>query len=282
MAVVFCVLYWFDFWAWAAELREPAFSNVLLDVHMYTAFDGFTDATDDDRVTAAARGFGCRLLQHSGHHPMLVGEFALAVDARATKVTQAYVDAQMLSFGSSLGSYFWTMQMDAGAAMAERNAGGDKIGPSPQWDFVKAIEANPNMNADGTLSPYHFPDFARHYPSASGASTLATLLLEERRVTGWPDDPPRSRTSQPPRQPPPPPPIWELPSAFADEATPPCPYVSSTGSALLVGAVLTSLFVCCLGGVHCNRRRRRWGERRKTRSHMRAMAMRSPLASPLF
>ena len=33
VVVIFCVLYWFDYWAWVRELREPAHFNVALDMH---------------------------------------------------------------------------------------------------------------------------------------------------------------------------------------------------------------------------------------------------------
>lgn len=268
VVLVFCVLYWFDFWAWAAELREPAFFNVALDVHMYTAFDGFTAETDDDTVVQAARGFGCRLMQHQSHHPMLVGEWALAVDPTGEKVKQSFVDAQMRSFASGLGSYFWTLQMDDDAEMAERGVGGAKIGPSPQWDFTKAIDATPNAQPDGTPSAYSFPDLARHFPGVPGAPTLAQLRAQ-----------PASRT---PRQPTPPQPISVLPVAAEDEECPECPYVSPTGVALLVGALLTSIAVCTIGCTHAVRRRRRHILRHQARAQKLAMASRNPLASPLI
>ena len=34
VVVVFCVLYWFDYWAWVRELREPDHFNVALDMHL--------------------------------------------------------------------------------------------------------------------------------------------------------------------------------------------------------------------------------------------------------
>ena len=115
VAVVFCVLYWFDFWAWAGQLREPRYYNVVTDYHMYTAFDGFDGDSPDSMVEDAARAFGCRLMQHAYHHPAVVGEWALAVDRWGQKVKQGYVDAQLTSYNSSLGSYFWTYVMDSDA-----------------------------------------------------------------------------------------------------------------------------------------------------------------------
>lgn len=267
VAVVFCVLYWFDFWAWADELREPLYYNVYLDVHMYTAFDGFTAATPDETVVAAARGFGCRLLQHGFHHPPLVGEWALAVDATASKVTQSFVDAQLCAFGSSFGHFFWTLQMDADAEMAERAPDGTKIGPSPQWDLTKALDATPNTAPDGVASPYAFPDLARHFRGESDAPTLEQI---------------RAGATRPPAPRPRPQPLLALPSATAPDELPPCPYISPTGVALLCGALGLSFVAACFGafaGVRtCVRQR---AERRRQLSK-RAMAEHNPLASPLI
>ena len=268
VVLVFCVLYWFDFWAWASELREPRFYNVALDVHMYTAFDGFTAATAEDKIVQAARGFGCRILQHQSHHPMVVGEWALAVDPGGARVTQAFVDAQMLAFSSALGSYFWTFKMDADAEMAERGEGGTKIGPSPQWDFTKAMDATPNIQPDGQPSTYLFPDLAKHFTGAPDAPTLAQILS--------------SRVRSLPRQPPPPLSLHHLPRASDEDACPACPYVSPTGLVLLSGAILVSCVVCCLCCVRTSRRRRRQSQRRHTRAVQMAMAARNPLAAPLI
>jgi hypothetical protein len=67
-----------DYWAWADDLREPSYYNVVLDVHLYTAFDGFQATTPNETIVRAAQAFGCRLLRHAFHHPTIVGEWSLA------------------------------------------------------------------------------------------------------------------------------------------------------------------------------------------------------------
>ena len=46
--VVFCVLYWWDYWAWADELREPSYHNVVVDYHLPPA--SFELAIPDPRA----------------------------------------------------------------------------------------------------------------------------------------------------------------------------------------------------------------------------------------
>ncbi|EOD34256.1 hypothetical protein EMIHUDRAFT_201944 [Emiliania huxleyi CCMP1516] len=155
VAVVFCVLYWFDFWAWAGQLREPRYYNVVTDYHMYTAFDGFNGDSPDSMVEDAARAFGCRLMQHAYHHPAVVGEWALAVDRWGQKVKQGYVDAQLTSYNSSLGSYFWThgrMGHHRQKAVGYRQVGHGEF-----------------------HSSYAFPNVRKWYPSAPGAPSLEQL-----------------------------------------------------------------------------------------------------------
>ncbi|EOD38164.1 hypothetical protein EMIHUDRAFT_449019 [Emiliania huxleyi CCMP1516] len=154
VAVVFCVLYWFDLWGWVTQLREPQFHNVFIDLHLYTAFDGLSEATPDETVVQAARTFGCRLLQHARHHPVVVGEWSLAVDEMGLKVSQRFVDTLFASFAAAFGHFFWTLQMDAAADMAEHDhlGGHVKIGQSPQWSLVQALDAVPNRLPDGSAS----------------------------------------------------------------------------------------------------------------------------------
>jgi len=247
VAVVFCVLYWFDFWAWAGQLREPRYFNVVTDYHMYTAFDGFDGDSPDSMVEDAARAFGCRLMQHAYHHPAVVGEWALAVDRWGQKVKQGYVDAQLTSYNSSLGSYFWTYVMDSDAGMAEWGITGtkpsgadrwDTVGPSPQWDFTVADEERPNERGE-FRSHYDFPNLRKWYPSAPGAPSLEQLRA------GTPVGAGHGLL--------PPPPITDLPRAehLNPDPVPPCGYVSPTGVALLAAALIAWVGLALWGCVSC-------------------------------
>ena len=128
VVVVFCVLYWFDYWAWVRELREPAHFNVALDMHLYAAFDGFTPTSPDDYLVAAADAMNCKLRAHAYHHPLLVGEWALSSGGRAP--IQAFVDGQFQAFEHALGWFFWTLKTD------HLNT---PVG-QPTWDLIWAVD----------------------------------------------------------------------------------------------------------------------------------------------
>ena len=83
------------------ELREPAHFNVALDMHLYAAFDGFTPASPDGYLVAAADAMSCKLRAHAYHHPLLVGEWSLSSGGRAP--IQAFVDRQFEAFEHALG-----------------------------------------------------------------------------------------------------------------------------------------------------------------------------------
>ena len=253
VAVVFCVLYWFDLWGWVTQLREPQFHNVFIDLHLYTAFDGLSEATPDETVVQAARTFGCRLLQHARHHPVIIGEWSLAVDEMGLKVSQRFVDTLFASFAAAFGHFFWTLQMDAAADMAEHDhlGGHVKIGQSPQWSLVQALDAVPNRLPDGSASSYRYPDLTRHFGGDPDAPTLAAL--RSAAASTVPAAAAARRVTQPP---PPRPPLSDLPRAGALELRAACPYISPTGLALLCGAVAISLSVACLGALRRCRRRR--------------------------
>ena len=127
VVVVFCVLYWFDYWAWVHELREPTHINVALDVHMYAAFDGFTKHTPKQFLEAAAHSMNCKLRTHAYHHALLVGEWSFSAGAHSP--TRSLVDGEFEAFELSLGWFFWTLK-----TMHHSLAG------SPPWDLVWAVD----------------------------------------------------------------------------------------------------------------------------------------------
>ena len=128
VVVIFCVLYWFDYWAWVRELREPAHFNVALDMHLYAAFDGFTPNSPDHYLVAAADAMNCKLRAHAYHHPILVGEWALSSGGRAP--IQDFVDRQFGALELSLGWFFWTLKTE------HRNT---PVG-QPTWDLIWAVD----------------------------------------------------------------------------------------------------------------------------------------------
>jgi len=207
--VVFNVLYWWDYWAWASELREPDFHNVILDMHLYTAFEGFTAATPDLTVLRAAHSFHCRCLAHAWHHPAVIGEWSLAIDAEATKVTQAYADAQLTAFQASLGWFFWNLKMDTQAPLAMRGATGATIGSSPQWDFIKAVDETPNVDGmSNQTSSYDFPHLGHYMPAAPGATNIGGYCTADTPTPPPGLPPPPAPPARPPTPPLPPTQPW--------------------------------------------------------------------------
>lgn len=198
--VVFNVLYWWDYWAWASQLREPEYHNVILDMHLYTAFEGFTASTSDATILRAAHNFHCRCMAHAYHHPIIIGEWSLAIDLEAKKVTQAYADAQLTAFKASLGWFFWNLKMDPHAPLAMRSETGAPIGSSPQWDLIKAVDAARSLDStsNATINS-DTPHLGHHMPLRSGAGNIDDYCGEASGALV----PPAS--AQPPLPPPSPP-----------------------------------------------------------------------------
>ena len=84
----------------------------------------------------------------------------------AEQVTQGFANAQLNAFRASIGWYFWQLKMDPDSPLSEYH-NGTRIGPSPQWDFTKAVDGVPNEG-----SSYVFPNLRRYMHTAPDAKRV--------------------------------------------------------------------------------------------------------------
>jgi glucan 1,3-beta-glucosidase len=109
--------------AWQDFMKEPQFSNVIIDTHLYQSF-GHDDAERDAQeqlIFALNRKETLEQMQRD-ELPTFVGEWSLALPYRSTRdlssfqeklVTSAYADAQLLCFENTRGWFFWSYKMQS-------------------------------------------------------------------------------------------------------------------------------------------------------------------------
>jgi glucan 1,3-beta-glucosidase len=112
--------------AWQNFMKQPQYSNVIIDTHLYQSF-GEEDAqrsAQEQLIFALNRKSTLEQMQRE-ELPTLVGEWSLALPYPSTRdlssfqeelVTGAYADAQLLSFENSRGWFFWSYKMKAEGA----------------------------------------------------------------------------------------------------------------------------------------------------------------------
>ena len=108
--------------AWQDFMKEPEYSNVLIDTHLYQTF------ADEDRQRSAQNQIIFALdrkntldQMQQEELPTFVGEWSLALPNRAMHdlspfqsdlVNRAYADTQLLSFESTRGWFFWSYKLE--------------------------------------------------------------------------------------------------------------------------------------------------------------------------
>lgn len=109
--------------AWQDFMKEPQFSNVIIDTHLYQSF-GHDDAernAQEQLIFALNRKETLEQMQRD-ELPTFVGEWSLALPYRSTRnlssfqeklVTSAYADAQLLCFENTRGWFFWSYKMQS-------------------------------------------------------------------------------------------------------------------------------------------------------------------------
>jgi glucan 1,3-beta-glucosidase len=107
--------------AWQDFMKQPPYSNVIIDTHLYQSF-GQEDAqrnAQEQLIFALKRKATLEQMQRE-ELPTFVGEWSLALPYPSTRdlssfqedlVTGAYADAQLLSFENSRGWFFWSYKM---------------------------------------------------------------------------------------------------------------------------------------------------------------------------
>jgi glucan 1,3-beta-glucosidase len=107
--------------AWEKFMQAPAFSNVILDTHLYQCFS----AADKDRTAleqltfAIDRKTSLDQMQRM-ELPTMVGEWSLALPGQAmnglspfqiASVKRAYADTQLLNYEGTRGWFFWSYKL---------------------------------------------------------------------------------------------------------------------------------------------------------------------------
>ena len=107
---------------------DPAFRNVVLDVHRYQCFDDglkALDAAGNVRQAEGPQAEEFRRLE-SAVLPTVCGEWSLGTGgARTDAERQAFYDAQNRAFENCRGSFFWSYRIESG---------------NPDWSFRDAVE----------------------------------------------------------------------------------------------------------------------------------------------
>jgi glucan 1,3-beta-glucosidase len=117
--------------AWQNFMKQPQYSNVIIDTHLYQSF-GQEDAqrsAQEQVIFALKRKSTLEQMQRE-ELPTFVGEWSLALPYPSTRdlssfegelVTGAYADAQLLSFENSCGWFFWSYKMKSDGVWNFRN-----------------------------------------------------------------------------------------------------------------------------------------------------------------
>ena len=112
--------------AWQNFMKQPQYSNVIIDTHLYQSF-GQEDAhrnAQEQLIFALKRKSTLEQMQRE-ELPTFVGEWSLALPYPSTRdlssfqeglVTGAYADAQLLCFENTRGWFFWSYKMKAEGA----------------------------------------------------------------------------------------------------------------------------------------------------------------------
>lgn len=115
--IVFNELYDFFYSWWDSDLVEPAFYNVMIDLHLYNWQANVLKETKTAHILDAMRWKGV-VEALSKHHPVIVGEWCMSTGTWM-QVGQAFVNAVVKSFDRAAGWYMWTWKIQRGIGFNE-------------------------------------------------------------------------------------------------------------------------------------------------------------------
>lgn len=109
--------------AWKKFMQEPAFSNVILDTHLYQCFDEASRGRTAQEQLAFAINRKAVLdeMQHE-ELPTIVGEWSLSLPGHAMRglspfqislVNRAYADTQLVNYDGTRGWFFWSYKLQS-------------------------------------------------------------------------------------------------------------------------------------------------------------------------
>ncbi|HEX4350473.1 MAG TPA: cellulase family glycosylhydrolase [Verrucomicrobiae bacterium] len=109
--------------AWQKFMQEPAFSNVILDTHLYQCFDQAAKgrSAHEQLQFAIQRQTALDKMQ-SEELPTIVGEWSLSLPPHSLRglspfqvaaVKRGYADTQLLNYESTRGWFFWSYKLQS-------------------------------------------------------------------------------------------------------------------------------------------------------------------------
>jgi len=120
--------------AWKKFMQEPAFSNVILDTHLYQCFsDADKDRTTQEQLEFAINRKSVLDKMQQEELPTIVGEWSLSLPGQSlnglspfqvSSVKRAYADMQLLNYEGTRGWFFWSY----------------KLQHSSEWNFRYCVE----------------------------------------------------------------------------------------------------------------------------------------------
>ena len=109
--------------AWKKFMQEPAFSNVILDTHLYQCFDeAARGRTAQEQLEFAIKRKAALDEMQSEELPTIVGEWSLSLPQHSMRglspfqvaaVKRGYADTQLLNYESTRGWFFWSYKLQA-------------------------------------------------------------------------------------------------------------------------------------------------------------------------
>lgn len=107
--------------AWKKFMQEPAFSNVILDTHLYQCFDEAARGRSAQEQLAFAINRKTALDEMQRDElPTIVGEWSLSLPEHSMRglspfqiasVKRGYADAQLLNYEGTRGWFFWSYKL---------------------------------------------------------------------------------------------------------------------------------------------------------------------------
>lgn len=108
--------------SWGDFMQEPAYSNVILDTHLYQCFDEQAKSRSAFQQLAFALNRKNALDKMQRQElPAMVGEWSLSLPHQAMvglsslqmeSVTRGYADAQLLNYEGTCGWFFWSYKLE--------------------------------------------------------------------------------------------------------------------------------------------------------------------------
>ncbi len=108
--------------AWKNFMQQPAFSNVILDTHLYQCFDQKAKSRSAfEQLTYALNRKTALDKMQQQELPTLVGEWSLSLPQKAMSslsglqmesVTRGYAGAQLLNYEGTHGWFFWSYKLE--------------------------------------------------------------------------------------------------------------------------------------------------------------------------